>query len=266
MQFTEQHDAIRNTVSRFVSEELNPNIEEWEEAQTMPCHEILKKAGNLGLLGIAKPEAYGGLALDYSYQAVFAEELGAARHGSSPLLLGVHTMMSTPALALHGSHELCEEFLAPAIAGDVVTSIAVSEPHAGSDVAAIKTTARSDGDDYLINGTKMWITNSTQADYFCLLANTGDTCNGVRDFDDAGRWAFHQVHGLHQCREKLTVYEDDFRFAMIEDVGDGVDIEACVDCVKDRTTGGDTECSFGLGGNVGQDCCHNVAGRDTDFS
>ena len=174
MQLTEQHDAIRATVSRFVREELNPHVDEWEAEQTMPCHEILKKAGDLGLLGISKPEAYGGLGLDFSYQAVFAEELGATRHGSSPLLLGVHTMMSTPALALHGSKELCEEFLVPAIAGNLVTSIAVSEPQAGSDVAAISTTAKSDGDDYIINGTKMWITNSTQADYFCLLANTGE--------------------------------------------------------------------------------------------
>ncbi|MFT4520072.1 MAG: citronellyl-CoA dehydrogenase [Halioglobus sp.] len=174
MLFTEQHNEIRRTVARFVEEELNPHVEDWEEAGEMPCHEIMKKAGNLGLLGIDKPEAYGGLDLDFSYQAVFSEELGGADHGSSPLLIGVHTMMSTPALARFGSDALRKEFLTPAIAGDIVTSIAVSEPHAGSDVAAIKTTARKDGDDYIINGTKMWITNSTQADFFCVLANTGE--------------------------------------------------------------------------------------------
>ena len=174
MQFTEQHNELRRTVARFVEEELNPYIDEWEEAGVMPSHEIMKKAGNLGLLGIDKPEAFGGLGLDFSYQAVCTEELGGADHGSSPLLIGVHTMMSTPALAKHGSDELRNEFLVPAIAGDTVSSIAVSEPHAGSDVAAIKTTARKDGDDYVINGTKMWITNSTQADFFCLLANTGE--------------------------------------------------------------------------------------------
>jgi citronellyl-CoA dehydrogenase len=174
MQFTEQHEALRNTVNRFVAEELNPYVDEWEQAQRLPSHEILKKAGKLGLLGIDKPEAYGGLGLDFSYQAVFAEELGTADHGSSPLLIGVHTMMSTPALAKHGSDELRSEFLVPAIAGDVVTSIAVSEPGAGSDVANTKTAARKDGDDYVINGTKMWITNSTQADFYCLLANTSE--------------------------------------------------------------------------------------------
>ena len=78
MQFTEQHEALRNTVNRFVAEELNPYVDEWEQAQRLPSHEILKKAGNLGLLGIDKPEAYGGLGLDFSYQAVFAEELGTA--------------------------------------------------------------------------------------------------------------------------------------------------------------------------------------------
>ena len=89
MQFTEQHDAIRRTVSRFVEDELNPHVEAWEEAGIMPGHEIMKKAGDLGLLGIDKPEAYGGLGLDFSYQAVFSEELGGADHGSSPLLIGV---------------------------------------------------------------------------------------------------------------------------------------------------------------------------------
>ncbi|MEM8943061.1 MAG: acyl-CoA dehydrogenase family protein [Pseudomonadota bacterium] len=174
MEFTTQHEELRRTVARFVREELNPYVDEWEEAQTLPCHDLMKKAGDLGFLGINKPEEYGGLGLDFSYQAVFAEELGAAHHGSSPLLLGVCTMMSTPALANHGSKELCDEFLAPSIAGDLVSSIAVSEPGAGSDVAALSTAARSDGDDYVINGTKMWITNSPQADFFCLLANTGE--------------------------------------------------------------------------------------------
>ncbi|MEL7044584.1 MAG: acyl-CoA dehydrogenase family protein [Pseudomonadota bacterium] len=174
MRLTDQHRELQRTVGRFVAEELNPNVDAWEEAQTLPCHELMAKAGKLGLLGIDKPEAYGGLGLDFSYQAVCAEELGAAHHGSSPLLLVVHTMMSTPALARHGSRELCEEFLVPSIAGDLVSSIAVSEPGAGSDVAALKTTARADGDDYVINGSKMWITNAPQADFFCLLANNGE--------------------------------------------------------------------------------------------
>jgi citronellyl-CoA dehydrogenase len=174
MRFTEQHNEIRRTVAKFVANEIDPFIEEWEKAEIFPAHELYKKAGDLGLLGISKDPEYGGLGLDYSYQAVFAEELGAADHASSPLGLGVQTTMATPALANFGSEELKREFLVPAIAGDYVASIAVSEPQAGSDVAALQTTAKKDGDDYVINGTKMWITNSTQADFLCLLANTGD--------------------------------------------------------------------------------------------
>jgi len=174
MLFTDQHEEIRRTVRNFVDNEINPHVDEWERDGIFPAKELFKKMGNLGLLGIHKPEAYGGLGLDYSYETVFAEELGGIHCGGVPMGIGVQTDMSTPALANFGSDELRREFLAPAIAGDMVVSIAVSEPHAGSDVAAIKTTARKDGDDYIINGTKMWITNSTQADYLCLLANTSD--------------------------------------------------------------------------------------------
>lgn len=174
MQFTEQHDQIRRTVAQFVEKEINPYVEEWEAAGLFPAHEVFRKAGQLGLLGINKPEAYGGLGLDYSYSLVALEELGTALHGSVPLAITVQTDMATPALARFGSDELKAQFLAPAIAGEMVAAIAVSEPHAGSDVAAIKTTARKRGDDYVINGSKMWITNSTQADFLCLLANTSD--------------------------------------------------------------------------------------------
>ncbi|WP_298442136.1 acyl-CoA dehydrogenase family protein [uncultured Ferrimonas sp.] len=174
MILTATHDEFRRTVQRFVAEHINPHIDEWEQQGIFPAKTLFRQAGELGLLGIDKPEAYGGLGLDYSYQAVFAEEIGSALHGSTPMALGVQTTMATPALAKHGSDELRRQFLAPAISGELVTSIAVSEAGAGSDVAALKTSARKQGGDYVINGSKMWITNSTQADYLCLLANTGD--------------------------------------------------------------------------------------------
>jgi citronellyl-CoA dehydrogenase len=174
MIFNEQHEEIRRTVRSFVDSEINPYVDEWEKEGIFPAHQLFKKMGVLGLLGIHKPEAYGGMGLDYSYQAVFAEELGTINCGGVPMGIGVQTDMSTPALANFGSDELRREFLAPAISGDMVVSVAISEPGAGSDVAAIKTTARKDGDDYLINGSKMWITNATQADFLCLLANTSD--------------------------------------------------------------------------------------------
>lgn len=174
MKFTEEHEAIRHTIAQFIDKEINPHADEWEKEGIFPAHELFKKMGDLGLLGIAKPCEYGGMGLDYSYQIVFSEELGRIRSGGVSMGIGVQTDMATPALAKFGSDELRREFLTQAISGDAVFSIGVSEPHAGSDVAAIKTIAKKDGDDYVINGTKMWITNSTQADYICLLANTSD--------------------------------------------------------------------------------------------
>ncbi len=174
MQFTEQHIALRDTISSFIDKEINPYVDLWEEQGKFPAHALFKKMGDLGLLGIAKPEAFGGLGLDYSYATVFAEELGRIQVGGVPMAIGVQTDMATPALARYGSDALRHEFLTPAISGEAVFSVAVSEPSAGSDVAAIKTTAVKDGNDYIINGSKMWITNSTQADYLCLLANTSE--------------------------------------------------------------------------------------------
>lgn len=174
MQFNDTHVALRETVSHFIDKEINPFVDQWEADGIFPAHALFKKMGDLGLLGIAKPEAYGGMGLDYSYQIVFAEELGRIQVGGVPMAIGVQTDMATPALARYGSEALCHEFLTPAIAGDAVFSVAVSEPAAGSDVGAIKTTALKDGGDYIINGSKMWITNSTQADYLCLLANTSE--------------------------------------------------------------------------------------------
>jgi citronellyl-CoA dehydrogenase len=174
MLFTNEHNAIRATIAQFIDKEINPYVDEWERDAIFPAHEVFKKMGDLGLLGIHKPTEYGGMGLDYSYQIVFSEELGRVRCGGVPMAIGVQTDMATPALARFGSDELCREFLAPSITGEAVFSIGVSEPHAGSDVAAIKTNVRKDGDDYVINGTKMWITTSTQADYICLLVNTSD--------------------------------------------------------------------------------------------
>ena len=130
--------------------------------------------GELDLLGITKNQENGGMGLDYSYGMVFAEALGYALDSGVIISIGVQTDMATPALDRFGSKELKEEFLTPAISGEYVTSIAVSEHTGGSDVAALKTFAKKDGDDYLINGQKMWITNATQADYFCTLVNTSN--------------------------------------------------------------------------------------------
>ncbi len=174
MRFTEEHTQLRRTVREFVEKEVHPHVDAWEREGAFPAHELFKKAAKLGLLGVNKPEAYGGMGLDYSYQMVVTEELGTSHCGAIPMAFGVQTDMATPALARWGAHELRQEFLAPAIAGEQVAAIAVSEASGGSDVAAIKTIAKKDGSDYVINGSKMWITNAAQADWLCLLVNTGE--------------------------------------------------------------------------------------------
>ena len=174
MQFTHEHEEIQRTLKRYIDDHINPHVEEWEAAEIFPAHQVFKGLGDLGLLGLTKPEAYGGAGLDYSYSVAMAEALGHINCGALPMAIGVQTDMATPALARFGSDALRKEFLAPAIAGDMVSCIGVSEPGAGSDVASVKTTARKDGGDYIINGAKMWITNSLQADWMCLLANTSE--------------------------------------------------------------------------------------------
>jgi citronellyl-CoA dehydrogenase len=179
MQLTAEHEALRDTTIRAVAEHINPFVDEWEAAEIFPAKQVFRALGKLGLLGINKPAEYGGMGLDYSYQAVFNEAAGTINAGGVRMGLGVQTDMATPALARFGSDEVKARFLAPSISGELVSCIGVSEPSAGSDVAAIKTTARSDGDDYVISGGKMWTTNGTQADWMCCLANTGDPAEGV---------------------------------------------------------------------------------------
>ena len=174
MQFTHEHEEIQRTLKRFIDDEINPHVDEWEAAEAFPAHEVFKKLGDLGLLGLTKPTDYGGMELDYSYSVAMAETLGHCDCGAIPMAIGVQTDMATPALARFGSDALRHEFLAPAISGDAVGCIGVSEPGAGSDVASIKTSAKKDGGDYVINGGKMWITNSLQADWMCVLANTSE--------------------------------------------------------------------------------------------
>jgi len=174
MMLSPEHTALYDTVVKFVEKELNPHVPAWEKAEQFPAHEVFKKLGDLGLLGLKYPTEFGGAGLDFSYSMVMAEALGMCACAGVPMAIGVQTDMCTPALARFGSDELRREFLTPSIAGERVGCIGVSEAGGGSDVAAVKTRAVSDGDDYLINGSKMWITNGMQADWCCLLANTSD--------------------------------------------------------------------------------------------
>jgi citronellyl-CoA dehydrogenase len=173
MRFTQEHELLRQSIKRLIETEIAPHVDAWEDEGIFPAHELFPKLGRAGILGITKPVEYGGQGLDYSYSLVYAEEIGRIRCSGISTAIGVQTDMATPALARYGSEELKQQFLVPAIRGESVASIAVSEVGAGSDVASIKTHARREGGNYVINGSKMWITNGTQSDWLCLLCNTG---------------------------------------------------------------------------------------------
>lgn len=177
MLWTHEHEELRRTTRSIVDEHINPHVDQWEEEGIFPAHQVMRVLGQAGLLGIGKDPEYGGAGLDFSYEIAFAEELGSIRTLGICSAIGVQTNMCTPALAKHGSDQLKRDYLAPTIAGELVGCIGVSEAGAGSDVASLQTSARKDGSDYVINGSKMWITNGVQGDWICLLANTG-TENG----------------------------------------------------------------------------------------
>ncbi|KAK5855221.1 hypothetical protein PBY51_005346 [Eleginops maclovinus] len=172
--YTQEHFALKKSLRKIIDQDINPYVEQWEAEGIFPAHKIFKILGSAGFLGVNKPVEYGGLGLDYSYSLAVAEELGNIRCGGIPMAIGVQTDMTTPALARFGSAELKQEFLLPSIMGDKVACLGVSEVGAGSDVSSIMTKAVRKGDEYVINGGKMWTTNGTQADWICLLANTSD--------------------------------------------------------------------------------------------
>ncbi len=174
MIYTQEHLELQRSLKTFIDREVNPHVDEWERDGIFPAHELFKLMGEQGFLGISKPVQFGGAGLDYSYSLAMTEALGHVDCGAVPMAIGVQTDMATPALARFGDDPVREEFLVPSVAGDFVACVGVSEVGAGSDVASIKTNAVKDGSDYLINGGKMWITNGVQADWICLLANTGD--------------------------------------------------------------------------------------------
>jgi len=174
MQWTHEHDELRCTAKRIVDEEINPHVDEWERIGQFPAHHVMKLLGNAGLIGISRSSDYGGLDLDYSYEVACSEEMGGIHAYGVSTAIGVQTNMCIPALAKYGSDALRAEWLTPTFAGDLVGCIGVSEVGSGSDVANVKSVARRDGDDYVINGQKMWISTGMQADWMCMLVNTGE--------------------------------------------------------------------------------------------
>jgi citronellyl-CoA dehydrogenase len=175
--FTEDHQAFRRTVREFCEKELAPHAREWDEAGAFP-RELFGRFGELGLFGIRHDPAWGGSGLDYWYVVAYAEELVHSRNAGIGTSMLVQGEMATPIIGEIGTEEQKREFLAPALAGEKIAALAISEPNAGSDVAAIRTTARRDGDDYVVNGSKMWISNGSRADFLTLAVRTGEEGHG----------------------------------------------------------------------------------------
>jgi len=175
MQFTAEHEQFRKSVRAFVESEINPNVDKWEEERIFPAHELFPKLADIGGFGLEYDEKYGGQGADHSFTVVLMEELGySCDCAGVPMAIAVQSSMATPSLHNFGSPELKEKYLKPAMLGQQVCSVAVSEPDAGSDVSGIRTKAVQQGDEWVINGRKMWITNGSQADWICLLARTSD--------------------------------------------------------------------------------------------
>ncbi len=174
MPFTLEHHEFRRLVRSFVEEQVNPRVEGWEADGIIPLREVFQQMASLGFIGLEYDPEYGGQGADHLFTVVLAEEIGRADHGSIGMALGVQVDMATPSLNEFGTAELKERYLAPALRGEAVAAIAVTEPDAGSDVSAIRTKAVQDGDEWVVNGSKIYITNSIQADWLCVLARTSD--------------------------------------------------------------------------------------------
>jgi citronellyl-CoA dehydrogenase len=174
MERTAEHDLFRASVRALFEKEIVPSFESWEAEGMFPAHELFPKLGAAGVFGLEYDPEYGGQGGDHSYTVILGEELGRIMCGAVSMAISVQSDMSTPSLHRFGTDELKRRYLTPAIQGQVVTSIAVTEPDAGSDVAALRTRAVRDGDEWVINGTKLYITNGVQADWLCVLARTSD--------------------------------------------------------------------------------------------
>ena len=173
-ELTPEQDHVPAQPLRADRREINPHVDDWEAAGTFPAHQLFRKLGELGVFGLEYGEAYGGMGADHTWTLLAAETLGEIVCAGLPMAITVQMAMSTPALHRFGSEALKQQYLVPAISGQAVTSIAVTESDAGSDVAGLRTRAVRDGNEWIINGSKLYITNGTQADWICLLARTSD--------------------------------------------------------------------------------------------
>lgn len=168
--FTDEHNQLRESIASFVTKELRPHAEEWEE-KTFP-NSVFNRMGELGFLGLSYPEEYGGQGGDYICNLVLAEEMTASDCGGLAMGVAVHTDMATPPILQFGTEEQKQNYVVPALKGEKISCLGITEPDVGSDVAGIKTTAVRDGDEWVINGSKTYITNGVRADFIVLVTKT----------------------------------------------------------------------------------------------
>ena len=212
--FTEEHDRLRESIGSFVVKELTPHAAEWEET-TFP-DSVFHRMGELGFLGLSMPEEYGGQGGDYYCNLVLAEEITRAESGGLAMGVAVHTDMATPPVHLFGTEEQKQRYLVPAIAGQKISCLGITEPDAGSDVSGIKTRAVRDGDDYVINGSKTYITNGHRADFIVLVTKTDPDAGYdgftlfLVDMDSPGviREKKLEKLGMHSSDTALLAFQD----------------------------------------------------------
>lgn len=172
--FSPDHEEMRRVLRKFVTTELAPHALEWEEAESYPS-EVFRRMGELGFLGLAYPEEYGGSGGDYLYSVVLAEEMVYSGCGGLNMGLGVHTDMVLPTILKFGTEEQKQKYVRQGVEGKMIACLGITEPDSGSDVQSIRTFARRDGDDYVINGSKIYITNGVRADFCLLVCKTENT-------------------------------------------------------------------------------------------
>ncbi len=227
--FNDFHDQLRDSIRRFVERELAPHAEEWEET-TFP-DSVFHRMGELGFLGLSMPEEHGGQGGDYFCNLVLAEEMARARSGGTAMGIAVHTDMATPPINLFGSDEQKRRYLAPAIRGEKIACLGITEPDAGSDVSGIRTRAVREGDEYVINGSKTYITNGHRADFIVLVTKTDPDAGYdgftlfIVDCDSPGfiREKRLEKLGMHASDTALLAF-DDLRVpadAVLGEVGKG---------------------------------------------
>ncbi len=192
--FTEEHHRFRERVRQFVVDEVMPYVEEWEQKGETP-RAFFRRCGEEGLLGLKFPAEYGGSDQGYIAEAIFIEELNRCGSGGVAAAIGAHSNIAITPVWKYGNEEQKQKYLAPAIRGEMIAALGITEPNAGSDVAGIATTARRVGDEYILNGSKMFITNGVQADYVCVAAKTDPSRGhrGISMFIVESRWPGFKV-------------------------------------------------------------------------